>query len=817
MAEIIFRNLVSTESGVGATTGRETAKFFNENFRITKENLEAIWAVLQDMVGSKNIEGIRVKPYYNPDTEDGTEELLGYYMEFTDNPDLTVEEDYQKLCIRWQDIIGSPYLNNALSQILATKVDFDTYQPIANQVAVNTASIDTINSRLDPLEVSQDKQDNEIRDLQQAVENIDQDIKFKVDLFRGEVNIYNGQNGTDYVFGDVIDSYPNGSGQYIMVTGVDGNGSVTSGSYLPNVGEASVGHILVPKVGKDYKIDDIIPVIDYKITDQGSGYAVNDIIKSGNGYFYKVLNVGGAGELVNILPTQIGTVSTSGSAAIIDDSNLSTSTYAQVTEVTGNGEIKSAIPVFGTSVDLSTLGTEAVVFYTYGTGAQLTFQGFNTIMFRYNTLEPVTAGDPPKGIIYSIADGAPGTWKSMIENIPFANIISIKKLTDYSYNTLKITNPDSGELYPYAYGYSVGDKVTLKGYNKPQITITSVDDNGTPTVFTPETFYTESVMSGIYSTDIVSNNWFNSVLISGPGAGYQVGDTFTLDAFPVASPTFTVTSVNGLGGIQTVTPSSFSTTSNYGGSYYASAIAGRTPAVIYISPSSGNAATGLRFEVNSIPKTQNTEFDIFISDLVKALTGSWNSDIEAFNFVLNNRIDTKLDKIDFEQHLSDFANPHNVTKEQIGLDAVDNTSDMDKPISKAVLERFQSIDAQLQYFPRCLAISKEGYNNLITNHLYNDDAFYFVTRGNPPYDLNFMTFDGGLGYAINDTFTIIGSYNPNFEGTITGVDGNGAVTSFVVTNGLPQVDFDISGLYSTTTSGAGLGFNILITCNIINS
>ena len=201
MAEITFRSLVSTESGVGATTGRETAKFFNENFRITKENLEAIWAVLQDMVGSKNIEGIRVKPYYNPDD---AEELLGYYMEFTDNPDLTVEEDYQKLCIRWQDIIGSPYLNNSLAQILASKVDVDVFQDVANQVDVNTASLETINSRLDPLEVSQDRQDEEIKDLQQATKSLEEDISFKVDLFRGEVNVYNGHNGTDYVFGDVV-------------------------------------------------------------------------------------------------------------------------------------------------------------------------------------------------------------------------------------------------------------------------------------------------------------------------------------------------------------------------------------------------------------------------------------------------------------------------------------------------------------------------------------------------------------------------------------------------------------------------------------
>lgn len=813
MAEIVFRSLVSTESGVGATTGRETAKFFNENFRITKENLEAIWAVLQDMVGSKNIEGIRVKPYYNPED---TEELLGYYMEFTDNPDLTVEEDYQKLCVRWQDIIGSPLLNNALAQLLAGKVDVDTFQEVSNQVDVNTATLETFGARLDPLEESQLKQDGEIRDLQQSTKSLEEDIQFKVDLFRGEAKIYNGNNGTDYIFGDVIDSYPAGSGQYIMVTGVDENGSVTDASYLPNVGEPSQGHILVSNAGTGYIIGDVIAVKEYSIVGQGTGYEVNDIIKSGNGNYYKVLNVGGAGEVINVLPTQIRTVNTSGNGVVINDSADSTSTYAQVTEVSPDGGIEAAIVAEGPNVDNPTLGSDAVVFYTYGTGAQLTFQGYNTIMFRYNTIEPINAGDPPKGIIYSIADGAPGTWKSMIENIPFVNIIGIKKTTDYSYNTLSITNPDGGELLPYAYGYNAGDKVTLKGYKDLEITITAVDDNGTPTSFTPETFYSDSVMSGIYSTDVLSTNWFNSIIISSPGAGYEVGDTFTLESFPTTSPVFTVTSVDGNGAIQTINPTTFSTSSNMGGSYYASDIAGRTPAVIYVSPSSGNAAFGLRFQVNSTPKTQNTEFDSYITDLIKALDGSWNSDIEAFNFVLNKRIDGKVDQVDFDQHLGDFANPHNVTKEQIGLDAVDNTSDMDKPISKATLERFQSIDAQLQYLPRSVAISKEGYDNLVTNMLYNSDTFYFVTRGNPPYSVSFAIYNGGYGYKVDDTFTIIGSYNPNFEGKVTKVDANGTVEEFVITNPLSQVDFDISGMFSTTSSGTGYDLVMLIGCELIS-
>lgn len=46
----------------------------------------------------------------------------------------------------------------------------------------------------------------------------------------------------------------------------------------------------------------------------------------------------------------------------------------------------------------------------------------------------------------------------------------------------------------------------------------------------------------------------------------------------------------------------------------------------------------------------------------------------------------KADVSSLEAHESNLNNPHAVTKEQIGLDKVDNTSDLEKPISNAVQE-----------------------------------------------------------------------------------------------------------------------------------
>lgn len=47
-------------------------------------------------------------------------------------------------------------------------------------------------------------------------------------------------------------------------------------------------------------------------------------------------------------------------------------------------------------------------------------------------------------------------------------------------------------------------------------------------------------------------------------------------------------------------------------------------------------------------------------------------------------LNKKANASDLSTHTKNTLNPHNVTKEQIGLNNVDNTSDVDKPISKAV-------------------------------------------------------------------------------------------------------------------------------------
>lgn len=65
-------------------------------------------------------------------------------------------------------------------------------------------------------------------------------------------------------------------------------------------------------------------------------------------------------------------------------------------------------------------------------------------------------------------------------------------------------------------------------------------------------------------------------------------------------------------------------------------------------------------------------------------------------------LDEKAERTEFLKHTSDKLNPHAVTKEQLGLENVDNTSDMNKPISYQALSEFDSVKS---------AIREHGLNN----------------------------------------------------------------------------------------------------------
>lgn len=70
---------------------------------------------------------------------------------------------------------------------------------------------------------------------------------------------------------------------------------------------------------------------------------------------------------------------------------------------------------------------------------------------------------------------------------------------------------------------------------------------------------------------------------------------------------------------------------------------------------------------------------------------------------------------EFNTHKLDYDNPHRVTKTQLGLDRVDNTSDINKPVSTAQAEAINQVQANLDNFADSFTpISNEELNDILT-------------------------------------------------------------------------------------------------------
>jgi hypothetical protein len=78
-------------------------------------------------------------------------------------------------------------------------------------------------------------------------------------------------------------------------------------------------------------------------------------------------------------------------------------------------------------------------------------------------------------------------------------------------------------------------------------------------------------------------------------------------------------------------------------------------------------------------------------------------------------LDLKADDSDLQTHINDTANPHSVTKDQVGLSNVNNTSDLDKPISTATQTALSGKQDSLGFVPEDSANkgASNGYAPLV--------------------------------------------------------------------------------------------------------
>ena len=104
--------------------------------------------------------------------------------------------------------------------------------------------------------------------------------------------------------------------------------------------------------------------------------------------------------------------------------------------------------------------------------------------------------------------------------------------------------------------------------------------------------------------------------------------------------------------------------------------------------------------------------------------------------------------VDLQNHLVDYTNPHQVTKVQVGLGNVDNTSDVDKPVSTA---QQTALDLKVDKILGKGLSTNDLTDNLLTSIngaitsssyiVYTGDGKSFLSNNGTYIDLT--TLDGG--------------------------------------------------------------------------
>ena len=149
-------------------------------------------------------------------------------------------------------------------------------------------------------------------------------------------------------------------------------------------------------------------------------------------------------------------------------------------------------------------------------------------------------------------------------------------------------------------------------------------------------------------------------------------------------------------------------------------------------------------------------------------------------------LDSKASITALYTHISDTNNPHNVTKSQVGLGNVDNTSDVNKPISSAVQTALNAKQAIINL----TTIGNSGASTFAANVL-NIPTYSLSGLGGQPLNAN-LTSISALTYAstsfvkmtASGTFALdINTYLTAESDTLASVTGRGNVTTNFITIG----------------------------------
>ena len=193
-----------------------------------------------------------------------------------------------------------------------------------------------------------------------------------------------------------------------------------------------------------------------------------------------------------------------------------------------------------------------------------------------------------------------------------------------------------------------------------------------------------------------------------------------------------------------------------------------------------------------------------------------NSDMQSgFNNLANDISDVNTN---IENHKEDINNPHQVTKDQVGLNNVDNTADIDKPLSTAQKEyidnqisnvetNISNVDAKLNGFVKYsgeadnLYVGTKGYYDLIEDRtniiafiLYNDYASSIIDT---------LTLAvSNTNYEASSSITLKNIFGGKYDGKIFTANVSSTITGInVVFNNIPEGLYNIEDMSISTNDG----------------
>lgn len=160
--DTVFSNIISTPDGVAATSGKELENKFNDNFKKTKLNLDAIWDVLSTLIASPNITGMRLNV-----ATGGVEYTLD---------EMDGEVTWIPFPIRWFDLFGDPMSNTELKALFDSKASQSEFQDLQNRFVIlesisqiHTGQIETAQRDISELKIKVDDHEFRLGNVETAV------------------------------------------------------------------------------------------------------------------------------------------------------------------------------------------------------------------------------------------------------------------------------------------------------------------------------------------------------------------------------------------------------------------------------------------------------------------------------------------------------------------------------------------------------------------------------------------------------------------------------------------------------------------------